>query len=159
MYASAILRAGGSVDYEVIWMRPERPARGPAPAYSRDQITAAAIKIADADGLDALSMRRVARELGAGTMSLYRYVRNKDDLLELMVDAVLGETIPEDFARTGDWRADLRALARLMRAGMTCHPWILARPDPLSFGPNTFRVSETILSCVDGIGLSIDQMM
>jgi AcrR family transcriptional regulator len=147
------------VSFEVIWTRPERPARGPAPAYSRAQITAVSVKLADAEGLDALSMRRVARELGAGTMSLYRYIRTKDELIQLMIDEVVGETVPADFARTGDWRADLWAIAHLMRDSMRRHPWMLAREGEFSFGPNTLRVVETVIGSLDGLGLNIDEMM
>jgi AcrR family transcriptional regulator len=142
-----------------IWMRPERPARGPSPAYSREQITAAAIKIADAEGLEAVSMRRVARAVGAGAMSLYRYVDSKDDLIELMVDAVDGEDpVPE--RPSGDWRADLTGFAGRIRAALLRHPWLATiwttRP---TFGPNRLRVIEYALSCVDGLGLSIDEML
>ena len=147
------------MNFDVIWTRPERPARGPAPAYSRAQITAAGIKIADAEGLDALSMRRVAKDLGAGTMSLYRYVRTKDELIQLMIDEVVGETVPEDFERAGDWRADLRAIARMMRDSMRRHPWILTREGELTFGPNTLRVTEVTIGSLDGLGLNIDEMM
>src|SRR5689334_18132683 len=115
-------------------MRPERNSRGPDPAYSREQITAAAVKIADAEGLEAVSMRRIAREVNAGAMSLYRYIGSKDDLIELMIDTVQGEEpLPE---RSGDWRADITAVADLMRAHLRRHPWLAAvsvgRP---TFGP------------------------
>ncbi len=66
--------AGRAAEPEVIWARPERSGRGPRPAYSRADIAAAAVRVADAEGLDAVSMRRVAAELGCGTMSLYNYV-------------------------------------------------------------------------------------
>lgn len=77
---------------EVIWARPERAGRGPKPAFSRADIAAAAVRIADAEGFDAVSMRKVAAELGCGTMSLYNYVPRKEDLYELMLDAVSGGT-------------------------------------------------------------------
>jgi AcrR family transcriptional regulator len=142
-----------------IWLRPARNSRGPDPGYSREQITAAAIKVADAEGLEAVSMRRVAREIGAGAMSLYRYVGSKDDLIELMIDATQGEDpLPE--APSGDWRADLEQVAHRGRAVMLRHPWTAAvtssRP---SFGPNSVRIFEYALSCVDGLGLSIDEML
>ena len=89
-----------------IWARPEPGAR--RPRYTRDEIAAAALAIADREGFDAVSMRRLARELGAGTMSLYHYVRTKDDLLALMDDALMGELLvpdgelPERLARGAD---------------------------------------------------------
>ena len=142
-----------------IWMRPQRRSRGPDPTYSREQITAAAIKIADVEGIEAVSMRRIAREVSAGAMSLYRYIGSKDDLLELMVDAVQGED-PLPDTPSGDWRADLSALAHRGRALMLRHPWTTtittSRP---SFGPNSLRIFEYSLSCVDGLGLTIDEML
>ncbi|MFD1048962.1 TetR/AcrR family transcriptional regulator, partial [Kibdelosporangium lantanae] len=83
----------------VIWMTESQPAKL---GLSRDRIVRAAITLADAEGIATLSMRRIAVSLNAGTMSLYRHVPGKDELLELMVDAVLGETPP---AEDGDWRA------------------------------------------------------
>jgi AcrR family transcriptional regulator len=143
---------------EVIWARPEHGARGPKPAHDRDDVAAAGVRVADAEGLDAVTMRRVAAELGTGTTSLYRYVRKKDDLLDLMTDAVLGEAGPPP--RTGDWRADLGALARQMRAQMLRHPWLATlsalRP---SLGPNGLRWLEFTLACVDGLGLTSDDML
>src|SRR5262245_25957268 len=107
---------------DVIWARPDRAGRGPRPAHSRAAIAAAAVRIADAEGLDAVSMRRLAAELGAGATSLYRYVARKDDLLDLMVDAVVGEG-PPPAAPSGDWRADLREIAYSTRALILRHPW------------------------------------
>ena len=74
-----------------IWMRPERAAAGRPAQRSRAEITAAAIGIADREGLDAVSMRRVAAELGTGAASLYRYVDTREELLDLMSDATGAE--------------------------------------------------------------------
>ncbi|MBC2903335.1 TetR/AcrR family transcriptional regulator [Streptomyces sp. PSKA01] len=98
---SRALQAGdpatGWATGQVIWARPERTGRGPRPAYSRADIAAAAVRIADAEGLDSVSMRRVAAEVGCGTMSLYNYVPRKADLYELMVDEVSAEyELPDD---------------------------------------------------------------
>src|SRR6266498_4621044 len=107
-----------------IWMRPQkRHSRGPDPTYSRDQITAAAITIADAEGLEAVSMRRIAREVGAGAMSLYRYLDSKDELVELMMDAVEAED-PLPDKPSGEWRADLRRIAERARGILERHPWL-----------------------------------
>src|SRR6185437_2717670 len=93
-----------------------------AAALSRDEIVRTAIKVADAEGPDAISMRRIARELNAGTMSLYWHVTSKEELLDLMIDAAQGEQLaPEP---SGDWRADLRALTRGARAVLHRHPWM-----------------------------------
>jgi AcrR family transcriptional regulator len=139
-------------------MRPERPSRGPQPSRSRSEIAAAAVRVADADGVESVSMRRVAAEVGSGTMSLYRYVSSKDDLLDLMVDAVMGEMdLPA--APSGDWRADLGLQARRGREVSLRHPWLgelsAGRP-PL--GPNSLRAVEFALGAVDGLGLDIDGM-
>ena len=94
-----------------------------AAALSRDEIVRTAIKVADAEGPDAISMRRIARELNAGTMSLYWHVASKEELLDLMIDAAQGEQLaPEP---SGDWRADLRALTRGARAVLHRHPWMV----------------------------------
>jgi AcrR family transcriptional regulator len=114
--------AGRAAVPEVIWARPERAGRGPKPAYSRADIADAAVRIADAEGLDAVSMRRVAAELGCGTMSLYNYVPRKEDLYELMVDAVSGEH--ELWEPSGDWRADMVRAAHGTRGLMRRHPWL-----------------------------------
>jgi AcrR family transcriptional regulator len=144
---------------DIIWLRPERPARGPRPSYSRAQIVAVAIEVADHEGLDAASMRRVAKEIGAGTMSLYRYVPRREDLIDLMVDTVHGELDLPD-SPSGDWRADLTLLAHRLRALMLRHPWLVRQPEtPRVFGPNTLRMVEFGLGTLDGRGLSIDEIM
>ncbi|GAA4559540.1 TetR/AcrR family transcriptional regulator [Planotetraspora kaengkrachanensis] len=145
---------------ENLWMRPERPARGPRPAFSRAQLTEAAIRIADAEGLAAISMRRLATEIGAGTMSLYRYVSGKDDVIELMIDAVVADYTPPDLDLSGDWRADLRGLAGRVREVILRHPWIAplsgTRQQP---SPNRVRMLDTALRMVDGLGLSFNEML
>src|SRR5690349_2875001 len=93
----------------VIWMRPEKPARGPAPTHTREEIALVAIKIADAEGIDAASVRSIARELGTGAMTLYRYLPTKEDLYAVMIDEATGFEPQEP---TGDLRADLTILAR-----------------------------------------------
>ncbi|WP_163508949.1 TetR/AcrR family transcriptional regulator [Fodinicola acaciae] len=142
-----------------VWMRPEKSGRGPHPGLSRAEITAAAIRLADAEGLEAVSMRRVAAELGSGTMSLYRYVRRRDELVELMYDEVLGEhELPAE--PSGDWRADLRRLAVQSRLVMLRHQWMaalfIARP---SIGPRSLRLMNFELSTMDSLGLDIDRVM
>ncbi|WP_433402484.1 TetR/AcrR family transcriptional regulator [Streptomyces sp. CA-146814] len=106
-----------------VWSRPERGARGPAPERSRYEITAAAVALADAEGLAAVSMRALAQRLGTGPASLYRYVGSRDELLDLMADAVAGE-LDLSAAPSGDWLGDLVALAFQSRAAHTRHPWL-----------------------------------
>jgi AcrR family transcriptional regulator len=122
-------------------MREEPGAR--RTGLSRDQIGARAVEIADADGFDAVSMRNVARELDAGTMTLYHYVRNKDELLTLMGDTIMGELILPDDELSGDWRKDLSSLARATRDVFKRHPWIYeAMSEPVGSGPNGLRHFE-----------------
>ncbi|MFF8994384.1 TetR/AcrR family transcriptional regulator [Streptomyces sp. NPDC014983] len=133
---------------EVIWARPERTGRGPRPAYSRDDIAAAAVRIADERGLDAVSMRQVAAELGCGTMSLYNYVPRKEDLYELMMDAVAAEHVL--WEPGGDWRAELMRVAHQARALMRRHPWMPRLMSPVyGFSPHTLRYLEHCLACLD----------
>lgn len=140
--------AGRPAEPEVIWARPERAGRGPRPAFSRADIAAAAVRIADADGIDAVSMRRVAAELGCGTMSLYNYVPRKEDLYELMVDAVSAEYELSD--PTGDWRADMLGLAHQTRALMHRHPWVPGLMSPVyGFSPNALRYLEHCMTVLD----------
>lgn len=131
----------------------ELQGRGhPAPrrgrSLSREEIVRAAIKVADAEGSSAISMRRIARELNAGAMSLYWHVSSKDELLDLMLDSVEGEF--DSLEPTGNWRTDLRAIAVTHRDLLHRHQWLMdfigGRP-PL--GPNTLRNLEAALAVLD----------
>lgn len=150
--------AGAANQAVNIFAVPERQGRGPRPAYSRARITEAAVRIADADGLEAASMRRIAADLGTGAMSLYRYVPSRDDLIELMYDHVVG-TLDVPAAPTGDWRADLRLVARTTREMWLAHPWVadLHRPRP-AFGPNQLRIMEFAFGALD-VGVPVDDII
>ncbi|MFI9051984.1 TetR/AcrR family transcriptional regulator [Streptomyces sp. NPDC053427] len=141
------------VDPELLWQRAERPRRGRPPAYDRAAITAEAVALADAEGLAAVTMRAVAARIGAGTMSLYSYVPNKETLLELMIDQVSGDhRLPSE--PSGDWRADLRRFARDQRAIMLRHPWLpAALPARQTLGPNTLAAVEHTLAVLAPVGL------
>jgi len=142
----------------VIWDRPERAARGPAPSLSRGEIAAAAVTLADAEGIEAVSMRAVAVSVGVGAASLYRYVTSKDELIELMVDAVMGDDL--QFTTGGVWRDDLRSFAQGLRAMILRHPWMAVPSAGLrNFGPNTAQCYEQVLGAIDGLGLEIDDML
>jgi AcrR family transcriptional regulator len=129
---------------DVIWLRPEQAAVGRPAERSRAEITAAAIGLADREGLDALSMRRLAAGLGTGAASLYRYVATREDLLDLMTD----ETATEFslLAPSGDWQADLLSIARQARDIMRRHPWLatltITRP---VLGPHGADLLEHVL--------------
>src|SRR5262249_37201853 len=131
--------------------RQQHPPRRAA-ALSREEIVRAAMNVADAEGPDAINMRRIARELKAGTMSLYWHIRSKEELLDLMIDFILGEAEPPE--PTGDWRADLRAIACTTRDTLHRHRWAVnfmgGRPPT---GPRSLRTLERALSVLDGLGL------
>lgn len=109
------------------WGLRERRTKGPKPGLSVERIVATAIKIAVSDGLAAVTMSRVATDLGTSAMSLYRYVAAKDELLALMVDAALGAPSPAPAPDEG-WRAGLSRWAWAYLAGLRRHPWILRIP-------------------------------
>jgi AcrR family transcriptional regulator len=141
----------------VIWARTPKPARGPQPAYNLDQIADAAIRIADAEGLESLTMRRLATEIGAGVMSLYRYVSGKTDILDLMSDRVLAEIELKPY---DDWRSGLLWLARATREHMHRHPWLAIMPSSgPAIGPHGLPFTEHVMGIMDGLGLNIDEMM
>jgi AcrR family transcriptional regulator len=129
----------------LVWNRePYSPRRH---SISVERVAGAGVAIADAEGLEALSMRRVAAELGSGTTSLYRYIKNRDELLDLMVDAVAGDA--EARVWSGDWRTDLTALAHDQRTLMLRHPWLgsLLSTRP-ALGPNFLRRMDDALAAV-----------
>jgi AcrR family transcriptional regulator len=107
------------------WGLKERGSRGPKPALTLGRIVEAAVELARSEGLQAVSMARVAGELGSSAMSLYRYVDTKDELLELMVDAAIGPPSP---AGDGDWRAGLSRWAWTYHDRLREHPWGLQVP-------------------------------
>jgi AcrR family transcriptional regulator len=118
--------------------------KGPKPGLSLERIVAAGVAVADAEGLAAVSMNRVAKELGSSAMSLYRYIESKDELLTLMVDAAVG-TVPAA-SPDGDWRAGLARWAWGSVATMRAHPWTTQVPitgPPL--GPNAIAWFEDAL--------------
>jgi AcrR family transcriptional regulator len=139
---------------DLLWGRRGQGKRGPRPGLSTDQIVDAAIRLADAEGLEAVSMARVAAELGFTTMSLYRYVASKEELLQLMWNAsALSSELRE--LDDGSWRARLRMWAEVQREVIDRHPWITQMPmaaPPLS--PNSLTFIERGLETLDGTGLA-----
>jgi AcrR family transcriptional regulator len=140
-----------SQDRVPIWVRPEPGER--RPRFTREQIAATALAIADSEGFEAVSMRRVAAGLGAGTMTLYHYVRSKAELLTLMDDAIMGELLVPDGELPSDWREALAAIARRTRAALRRHPWALEGLRGAQGGPNGMRHFEQSLAAVAGTGL------
>ena len=146
------------ISLQLLWGRRERAARGPKPGLTVEQIVRTAVTLADEEGLEQLSMRKVADRLGTGAMSLYRYVPGKTELLELMYDAIHAElALPPT---GGTWRERLEALAHRSRALIRKHPWMLGvalgRRPPL--GPNVIANWDAYLQALGGIGLRPDEV-
>ncbi|MFG1884770.1 TetR/AcrR family transcriptional regulator [Micromonospora sp. NPDC049102] len=125
-----------------VWERPEpRPRATPVP-LSRAKIADAAIRLADAHGLDGLSVRRIAKELDVGPMRLYDYVANRSELLDLMVDAVYAQIA--EAGQHADWRSTLLSIVRRTRAAALDHEWFSdllgGRPH---LGPHALAVGES----------------
>ena len=139
---------------DLLWGRRGRGQRGPKPGLSVDAIVAAAIRVADADGLEAVSMAHVADQLGFTTMSLYRHVTSKEELLQLMWNASAQGT--EELVITGeDWRARLRMWAMVQREMIDRHPWITQMPmaaPPMA--PNSLTFVERGLEAMDDTALT-----
>jgi AcrR family transcriptional regulator len=137
--------------FDPIWARAEPTGR--RTPRSRADVASAAIAVADAEGIEAVSMRRVAAELGLGTMSLYHYVRGKDELLDLMSDEILGRQLVDDAELHKGWRAGLRAIAVATRRNFERHPWIIGamRPRPRAVpGPNSLRhFDQSVAAVID----------
>jgi AcrR family transcriptional regulator len=138
---------------DLLWGRREAGSRGPRRGLSVSDVVAAAIRVADAEGLEAVSMARVAKELGFTTMSLYRYVSSKEELLQLMWnDSAQGSS--ELVLDGGTWRERLKSWAITQRRVIDLHPWITQMPmatPPLA--PNSLTFVEKGLEALDGSGL------
>jgi AcrR family transcriptional regulator len=131
-------------DSRPIWAVPEPADR--KPRYTREQIAAAALRIADTEGFDAVTMKRIAAELGAGTMTLYYYVRTKADIVALMQDAILADILVPDDELSADWRAAMTSVARRTRQVLMAHPWSLSSLNEAQLGPNAMRHFEQSLA-------------
>jgi AcrR family transcriptional regulator len=133
-----------------IWDIPEQGSRGPKGKYDRAAVAAVAVRLADATGLDAVTMRAVAAELGIAPMSLYNYVPTKDHLIQLMIDMVGGEYRCPD-PESADRRAAIAGLARQGRDITRRHPWL---PDairrPVVIGPNGLRYLDFFFGLLAG---------
>jgi AcrR family transcriptional regulator len=141
------------------WGVRERPHKGPKPGLSLGRIVEAAVRVADTEGLDAVSMGRVAAELGTAPMSLYRHVSAKEELLTLMVDAAWGPgpdgPVPGGPVPGEGWRAGLARWAWALRTGARRHPWVVRIPlNGLPIMPNEVAWFENALACLADTGLS-----
>lgn len=153
--AEAEDKAGEQVA-QLIWFRQEPASR--RPAHTRADIARAALEIADSEGFDAVSMRRVAQKLGAGTMTLYHYVRNKDELVALMSDAVMAEVVVPEGELADDWRTALTQIAHRSHDAFKAHHWVFQKMNDDGVpGPNGMRHFEQSLQAVAGLGLDREQ--
>ncbi|AQU68056.1 TetR/AcrR family transcriptional regulator [Streptomyces niveus] len=158
---------GGDVSrsMELLWGTGERATRGPKPGLTLDRIVTAAVELADAEGLSAVSMRRLSTELGAGTMSLYRHVPGRAELVDLMLDRVQGESggsaaDPDPSAAAPGWRKTVETAARGELALYQAHPWLLSvnQTRPV-LGPGAIGGMETTLAGLKDMGLTDPELI
>ena len=144
---------------ELLWDGPTRPSRGPKPAFRGEVVVQAAIGIADAKGLGALTMHAVAERLGFTTMALYRYFPSKEALIDVCVDAALGTPPPRAGASEG-WRQEIRLWAHAKRAMLCARPWLAELPFVAApHGPNWLSWHEAFLQTLADTGMSPEDMM
>lgn len=145
---------------QLLWDGVPDPGKGPKPKLTLEQIVTAGIELADTEGFDALSMRRLAEQLGVGTMSLYRYVPSKQELMDLMLDAVATPTHVRADAPSQGWRDFLTSSAHSRRHLYLKHPWALqanwTRP---VMGPNSVGNLDLFFSGVKELPLSDQKKM
>ncbi|MGW4437967.1 TetR/AcrR family transcriptional regulator [Streptomyces sp. NPDC004596] len=151
-------RSGGGSARDSVWLeaRTRRGGRGGQPSgLDRERITAAGVRLLDAEGMARFSMRRLAAELNVTAMSLYWYVDTKDDLLELALDAVYGELrLPDPQDDGADWREQLRELAGEYRSLLVRHAWLSPLAGRyLNIGPNSLAFSRVVQRVVRRAGL------
>jgi AcrR family transcriptional regulator len=142
-------------DTTLIWLRPEPSGR--KPRYTRAEIARTALGIADTEGFDAVTMKRIATELGAATMTLYYYVRNKADIVALMQDAVLEDILIPDGELPSGWREAVTLIARRTRDVAVAHPWAISSLNQAQFGPSAMRHYEQSLAALAATRLSYPQ--
>lgn len=151
-----------------LWRTAEPPRRGPRPGLTLDQITDAAVALADAEGLRAVSMARVAEALGVSTMALYRYVTSKDELLVLMYDAGLADLRPPEpegrllgpAPAAPAWRARLLEWFEAQLAAVRRHPWLMQAATSVPVpGPRQLALLESGLEALDGTPLTPEQRL
>lgn len=148
--AALIDRLAGHLDALDVWTRTKPEGR--KPKLTRDDIAQTAVHIADSEGIDAVSMRRIAADLGVGTMTLYYYVRTKDELFTLVFDSLAGEiVVPDDEPLPSNWKDAISVIARRSRDCIQRHPWLLDIADDPPIGPNAVRHFDQSLQAVSGL--------
>jgi AcrR family transcriptional regulator len=150
-------KAGAKELVAPAWGERRAPSRGPKPGFSTIEIARAAILIADREGFEAVTMQRVAREIGATTMALYRYFPSKDDLVAVMIDSV-GVATPS-FSKTVKWKDRLREWAGACAGIYREHGWFLEATTVRrsAMGPNELSWMEAALAILADAGLSPEE--
>ena len=157
-HADRLDRLAAHLDALELWTRSAPSSR--QPRFTRSDIAEVAVRVADAEGFAAVSMRRLAAELDAGTMTLYHYVRTKDELLTLVFDAVLGEVVlPEDQELPEDWRDAVTLIAHRSLAAVRRHPWMLDINDDPGIGPNSVRHFDQTMRAVAKMGGTLQDQL
>ena len=142
----------------LIWTRPER-VHQERPELSREQIVRVALELADTEGIDAISLRRIAARLQVSAMALYWYIERKEDVFELMIDAAYGEVPPPE-PGSQDWRSQLQEMAVQVRAMMNRHPWSASLIGHRAIlGPNALRQTDSLLGIVCQLGFDMTTSM
>ncbi|HEV7975992.1 TetR/AcrR family transcriptional regulator [Amycolatopsis sp.] len=139
-----------------VWTRPRKQRE----QLSREQIVSEAVLLLDAEGIEALSMRKLGTRLGAGATSLYRHVANKDELIELVADEVYGELEVPDAGDPAGWRAATAGSAHSLRSMALRHPWVasvLGQVGLAYLGPNVMRMSDRMLALFESAGFALDE--
>jgi AcrR family transcriptional regulator len=142
-----------------VWTRTANPRRE-RPALNRDLIVSEAVRLLDSEGIDALSMRRLATRLGAGATSLYSYIDSKDDLIELVVDEIYRQIQVPDATSAVSWRAAITRSAHSMRLIILQHPWVvsvLGDAGLAYLGPNMMRMSDGMLALFQAAGFAAEE--
>jgi AcrR family transcriptional regulator len=124
------------------------------PPLSLERIVATAVELLDAEGVDGLTMRRLADRLGSGAMSLYWYVDNKEAVFDLALDSVLGYGGPPQTAASQDWRGEVVHMLEDWRASMLRHPWSAALLPRRALGPNMLSRLELLSRTLSGAGVA-----
>lgn len=156
--------AADEQQFPSVWTRPRRQRRE-QPALSREQIVSEALRLLDAEGMAALSMRRLGTRLGAVATAVYWHVANKDELIELVVDEVYGEMDVPEVDDPASWREGAATCARSLRSMILRHPWMVSVLDQVGLtqlGPNMMRLSDRMLALFEAGGFALveaDQAM
>lgn len=137
-----------------LWTRQPPGAR--RARFTREEIARAALQIADEEGFETLSMRRLALALDAGTMTLYHYVHTKDELLALVSDAVMAELILDESDLSGGWRRAITNVARRSLATFERHPWVFDVRDDPAIGPNAVRHFDQSLQALADLDIALE---